>query len=88
MTMKRIATNGDETDVHGKWRHVVRWRRGEVAKIKNRTNRRERRQGQDEINEALFEGIHRTAEQIRHVDGRIQDLDMKIADARDRGLLA
>jgi hypothetical protein len=50
MTKRRI-TSADEQDVHTKWRHALCWtkRAGATAKVKRRTNRRERREGRDEI---------------------------------------
>jgi hypothetical protein len=52
----RRAVNGDEVDAHSRWRRVIAWRRGEVAAIKRRTNRRERREGNAEIREEMRRG--------------------------------
>ena len=35
--------NGDEYDVFTRWRRVISWKRGEVARIKRAYNRRARR---------------------------------------------
>ena len=48
MSKRRIVT-GDETDVHSRYRDAIVWRRGEVAAVKRRTNRRERREGRTEV---------------------------------------
>lgn len=45
--MKRQIKTGEEQDVHGLRRFLV-FRRGEVAAVKRRTNRRERREGKVE----------------------------------------
>lgn len=38
----RRAVNGDEVDAHSRFRHFLRWRPGQRAAVKRRTNRRER----------------------------------------------
>lgn len=40
--MKRACANGDEQDAFTGWRHVYRWRAGELRKIKRRAAKRER----------------------------------------------
>lgn len=46
MTQKRIATNGDEADAFSrKSRPLLHWKPGQIAEIKRRANKRERRQG-------------------------------------------
>lgn len=49
MTPRRVVT-GEEQDVHTRWRKVLVWthRAGAVRKVKQRTNRRERREGRAE----------------------------------------
>lgn len=56
--MARRIVDSDEHDVHTGWRHVmVRYTRaGNAAKVKKRTNRRERREGRDEIRHTDREG--------------------------------
>lgn len=51
---RRCAT-GDEVDAHSQWRHVLHWRPGERAKIKQLTNRRERRERQRDTARRLRE---------------------------------
>ena len=45
--MARRITNGDEEDVHPRWRHMLACmkRPGVAKKTKRRTNRRERQEG-------------------------------------------
>lgn len=38
----RRAVSGDEVDAHSRFRHFLRWRPGQRAAVKRRTNRRER----------------------------------------------
>lgn len=40
---KRVRKGADEYDVFSRWRYVLHWRSGEVAQIKRRARRRERR---------------------------------------------
>ena len=47
MTPRKMAT-WEERDVHTGWRKVLFWQRGELRAAKQRTNRRERREGQAE----------------------------------------
>lgn len=49
MSGRRRVTGGDEQDVHTGWRRVLVWNHGDVAKIKRRTRRRERREGKQQI---------------------------------------
>lgn len=51
----RRAINGDEVDVHGRWRRYLSWRPGETAAVKRRTNRRERRERQTDIDRQIRE---------------------------------
>jgi len=53
MRRRRIARSWDENDAYTGWRRYLRWQRGELAKIKRRTHRRERREGHQEITEQL-----------------------------------
>ncbi len=41
-TEPRRAVSGDEVDAHSRFRHFLRWRPGQRAAVKRRTNRRER----------------------------------------------
>ena len=41
--MKRSCADGDEQDAFSAWRHVYRWRAGELRRIKRRSAKRERR---------------------------------------------
>ena len=41
--MKRACVGGAEYDAFTGWRHVYRWRPGELRDIKRRANKRERR---------------------------------------------
>lgn len=46
MIVKRIATNGDEADAFSRRsRPLLHWKPGQIAGIKRRANKRERRQG-------------------------------------------
>jgi hypothetical protein len=47
--VKRRTVKADEYDVVTGWRRVLVWRRGEVAGIKRRMRRRERREAQQEL---------------------------------------
>lgn len=48
--MKRIAINGDETDAFSrKSRPLLRWKPGQLAEIKRKANKRERRQAKTAI---------------------------------------
>lgn len=49
--MKRRIIATEEQDVHTRWRRFLIFRRGEVAAVKRRTNRRERREGKLEAND-------------------------------------
>lgn len=40
----RRAVSGDEVDAHSRFRHFLRWRPGQRAAVKRRTNRRERQE--------------------------------------------
>jgi hypothetical protein len=50
-TRRRAILTGDEQDVHTGWRHllVCFQRAGKAKRVKQRTNKRERREGRDEI---------------------------------------
>lgn len=50
MSRRRIITS-EEEDAYTGWRKVMIWQRGELAKIKRRTHKRERREGKAAINE-------------------------------------
>lgn len=54
--MKRQIKTGEEQDVHGLRRFLV-FRRGEVAAVKRRTNRRERRGGKAATREGDADGF-------------------------------
>lgn len=55
MIEKRIATNGDEADAFSrKSRPLLHWQRGELAEIKRRANKRERRQGKVAIRREVW----------------------------------
>jgi hypothetical protein len=47
MSWRAIKT-GEECDVH-EWRRYLVWQRGEVRKVKRRTNKRERREADQDI---------------------------------------
>jgi len=56
-----------EQDAYTRWRHVYAWRPGELARIKRRTHKRERREGRrdaadqlvdDAIANAALDGHH------------------------------
>jgi len=47
--VKRRTVTEDEYDVTTRWRRVLTWRRGEVARVKRRMRRRERREGRRDI---------------------------------------
>jgi hypothetical protein len=47
--MKRRTVKCDEWDVVTGWRRLLIWRPGEVATIKRRMRRRERREGRTEL---------------------------------------
>lgn len=54
--MKRIKLiNGDEQDVFSKWRHMIRWRRGETKAIKRGYNRRFRRYAKNDLRKLDFQ---------------------------------
>lgn len=55
--MKRRATDGDEQDVFGSWRHVHLWtqRPGATSRVKRKARRRERREARAEIAGQLAE---------------------------------
>lgn len=46
---KRRAKTADEFDVVSRWRRVLSWRRGEVARIKRRMRRRERHEARQTL---------------------------------------
>ncbi len=48
-TEPRRAVNGDEVNAHSRFRHLVRWRPGQRAAVKRRTNRRERNERKVDI---------------------------------------
>lgn len=52
MTRRRMA-NGDEVDAFSPWRKFLHWKPGERKAIKRKANRRERREGRDEIKEQM-----------------------------------
>jgi len=41
--------NGEEYDIVSRWRRVICWGRGEVKRIKQRMNRRDRRQSKQKL---------------------------------------
>lgn len=43
--MARRTITTEEQDAYTGWRQVMFWQRGELAKIKRRTHKRERREG-------------------------------------------
>lgn len=47
--LKRGIKSMEEQDAYTGWRKVMFWQRSELAKIKRRTHKRERREGRDEI---------------------------------------
>ena len=47
--MKRACVGGDEYDAFGRWRHLYRWRGGELRRIKRRASKRERRTAKSAI---------------------------------------
>lgn len=47
--MKRLSKTAEEKDAVTGWRHVLSWRRGELRRVKNRMNRRERREARREL---------------------------------------
>lgn len=50
MGKRKVRINcGDEQDAFTGWRRYVRWGRGEVAKIKRKFRRRERRTAKTEV---------------------------------------
>lgn len=53
--IKRIIKDGDEQDIYTGWRRVLCWtsRAGAVKKVKKRTHRRERRDGDKELERQL-----------------------------------
>gem|GEM_PF-2471525 len=53
--MRRRIANGEEQDAYTKWRQLLVYmgRPGVVKSIKRRTHKRERREGQQEINDQL-----------------------------------
>lgn len=50
---RRKTVGGDEIDAFSKSRHVHGWRAGELKTIKNRANRRERRQVRRDVRSDL-----------------------------------
>ena len=50
----RRITNGDETDVHSRWRGAYCWtqRAGECKRVKRSTNRRERQEAKSALRKA------------------------------------
>jgi hypothetical protein len=50
---RRVDRSWDESDAYTKWRHYLKWRPGQIARIKRRTHQRERREGRREITEQL-----------------------------------
>lgn len=57
MAQRRRIVTDDEQDVHTGWRRVYsKYRRaGAASRVKQRTNRRERREGKAETRAQLFE---------------------------------
>jgi hypothetical protein len=55
--MKRRRADGDEQDVHSRWRHILAGyqRAGATSKVKRRSRRRERHEARDEIRRAVKE---------------------------------
>jgi hypothetical protein len=51
--VRRIDRSWAENDAYTRWRHYLVWRRGQLAWIKGRTHRRERREGRLAIREQL-----------------------------------
>lgn len=51
----RRAVNADEVDAHSRFRHFLRWRPGQRAAVKRRTNRRERHERKVDIDRQLRE---------------------------------
>ena len=48
--MARPRKGGDEQDAYSRyWRKMYFWKRGQLAKIKRRTHKRERREGKQQI---------------------------------------
>jgi hypothetical protein len=50
---RRVDRSWDESDAYTKWRHYLKWRPGQIARIKRRTHRRERREGRREVRDQL-----------------------------------
>ena len=48
MTLRRRIKTGEEQDIHTRLRRWIHLHRDEVAAVKRRTNRRERREGKVE----------------------------------------
>lgn len=42
---KRRMINAEEYDAYTRWRRMLFWQRGELAKVKRRTHKRERQEG-------------------------------------------
>lgn len=51
-TERRAIKTGEEQDAHGRSRHLIVWNHSEVARIKRRTRRRERRDAKRAVREA------------------------------------
>lgn len=51
----RRAVDGDEVDAHSRFRHFLNWRPGQRAAVKRRSNRRERRERQNETRAARWD---------------------------------
>jgi hypothetical protein len=49
--MTRAAKNAGEADAFSRFRRYVRWRQGELHRIKRAANRRERQEGKREARE-------------------------------------
>jgi hypothetical protein len=54
-TEPRRAVTGEEVDAHSRFRHFLSWRPGERAAIKRRSNRRERRERQQDTERRVGE---------------------------------
>jgi hypothetical protein len=49
----RRAVTGEEVDAHSRFRHYMRWRPGQRAAVKRRTNRRERHERKVDVERRL-----------------------------------
>jgi hypothetical protein len=51
--MGRRIAGWDEQDAYTRWRRLLRWRPGQIARIKRHTHQRERRAARREITDQL-----------------------------------